>query len=337
LNGSPCGSTTAAEHVLTSGGANLRAFKFDNVRWALVDGAAVASPIDSVVFTNISNLTAAQFAYNRSTTTNATLQSWDFQTVPTTPGVYIALTGPDTLAMTGTTPSSNGGFLSIAGAGRILGWAGPASVIVPDSGSGQVGTAGATLAQAFVATVTDAFGNPVAGHAVAWAVLGGGGSLGGVTTTTDANGRVRATLTLGAIGAQAVTATAAGIGTPAVFTANASVAFANVTWTGAVDNNWVTAGNWSPAAVPTASDSVFVPPGGTQPTIFGGGPAVKALYLAPGASLALSGVLTVSGTLDVGGSITGTGAIGLSGVGALRGLIASTISTKASFARYLPR
>lgn len=39
---------------------------------------------------------------------------------------------------------------------------------------------------------------------------------------------------------------------------SAGVVFGQITWTGAVDNNWSTAGNWSPAVVPTSSDAVII-------------------------------------------------------------------------------
>jgi hypothetical protein len=98
---------------------------------------------------------------------------------------------------------------------------GSAAAIVADSGDGQSGTVGTALANPFVARVTDQFGNAVPGATVSWNVSAG--TLGSVTTTTDANGRVRALLTLGGAAGQVTTSVAATIGelTPAVFTATA--------------------------------------------------------------------------------------------------------------------
>jgi hypothetical protein len=41
--------------------------------------------------------------------------------------------------------------------------------------------------------------------------------------------------------------------------APAAAAATSLTWTGAVDSNWSTAGNWSPAQVPAAGDDVTLP------------------------------------------------------------------------------
>lgn len=65
------------------------------------------------------------------------------------------------------------------------------------SGNGQVGTTGAPLPEPLVAEVWDANDHPVPGAAVTWEVLGGGGSLGATTGTTNAAGRASTTLTLG--------------------------------------------------------------------------------------------------------------------------------------------
>jgi adhesin/invasin len=83
----------------------------------------------------------------------------------------------------------------------------------------QSATAGATLAGAPAVKVTDAYGNPVAGTAVAFAVTGGGGSLTGAAQTTDASGLAApGGWTIGtAAGANTVTATVAGVA-PVAFT-----------------------------------------------------------------------------------------------------------------------
>ena len=179
---------------------------------------------------------------------------------------------------------------------------GAAASIVADSGNAptQAAVVGQQLPAPFVARVLDALGNPVAGVTVAWIVTGGSGSLGGVTTTTDAAGRVRATLTTGPTpGANTATATASGVGTPATFTANGLSAIANIMWTGAVSTDWNTAGNWSPAAVPTATDSVLVSAAGNQPVLSGNATTAR-FTLQSGATLALGNFnLEASGSVDV--------------------------------------
>lgn len=88
------------------------------------------------------------------------------------------------------------------------------------SGGGQVGLAGAALAQPVVVRVADGFGNPVPGVDVAFSVASG--SVGSATATTDANGRASTTWTLGPSPAtQQLTASATGLtGSPLAVSAS---------------------------------------------------------------------------------------------------------------------
>jgi hypothetical protein len=216
--------------------------------------------------------------------------------------------------------ASSGSVISSATSAAFNIAAGVAASIVADSGHAPVqsGPVGQVLPVAFVARVTDAMGNPIAGHAVAWNVTGGGGSLGVVTTTTDAAGRVRATLTLGgAPGVNTVTATATGVGTPATFTANGLVTVANKIWSGAVSTDWNTAGNWSPAGVPVATDSVLIVAGGNQPAL-SGSVSIARFTMQSGATLNLANFdLAAGGSVDVPvtGVTAGTGKIRMNGAG----------------------
>ena len=79
------------------------------------------------------------------------------------------------------------------------------------SGGAQTGAFGAMLGAPVVLKVVDAFGNPVAGTAVAFAVASGGGTVGTPSATTDGNGLASTTWTLGASGAQAITGASAGL------------------------------------------------------------------------------------------------------------------------------
>ena len=109
----------------------------------------------------------------------------------------------------------------------------PAKTIAADSGNAQTGAASTALPVKLVVLVTDSLGNPVSAAPVAWAVATGGGSLSGTTTATDANGRARATFTLGVTpGAQSATATSSGLtGSPVTFTATAQGVIATTTVT----------------------------------------------------------------------------------------------------------
>jgi len=73
-------------------------------------------------------------------------------------------------------------------------------------------------------SVVDAAGNPVAGVAVQWTVLSGGGSVSAASVETGADGLSGVTLTLGAtVGTQQAQASVPGLeGSPVVFTATAA-------------------------------------------------------------------------------------------------------------------
>lgn len=77
---------------------------------------------------------------------------------------------------------------------------GPAGKIVIDSGNNQIGAVGQPLPLPLIAVVVDKGNNRLAGVPVTFTVIQGGGNLSGqpsVTVTTDSDGRVAATLTLG--------------------------------------------------------------------------------------------------------------------------------------------
>jgi hypothetical protein len=72
----------------------------------------------------------------------------------------------------------------------------PASVQVA-AGNGQSATRGTILADSLVARVVDAYGNPVAGVAMRWSVVAGGGRLEHATSTTGADGTARTRWAMG--------------------------------------------------------------------------------------------------------------------------------------------
>ena len=100
--------------------------------------------------------------------------------------------------------------------------AGPAAVLAIVSGDAQTAMVGNALPLPLVASVKDAFNNPVAGVNVNWAAATGGGSVSAATVATTAAGTSTVTRTLGGtVGAQTTTASAAGT-TPASVTFNAT-------------------------------------------------------------------------------------------------------------------
>lgn len=72
-------------------------------------------------------------------------------------------------------------FAAVAGAG-------PVAQIAPASGNNQLAGIGQVPEQPLVALAADAFGNPVAGVAVAFTVTAGGGSIDGAAVVTDSAG-----------------------------------------------------------------------------------------------------------------------------------------------------
>jgi uncharacterized protein (TIGR03437 family) len=109
--------------------------------------------------------------------------------------------------------------------------------VTADQGNNQTGNPGQTLPVALRATVTDAGGNTLAGQAVKWTVGNANGvTLSNVVTTSDVNGHVSATATLGSVpGPQTVTVALAS-------NANVSATF-NMTVNTVVGGIAITGGN----------------------------------------------------------------------------------------------
>jgi hypothetical protein len=73
----------------------------------------------------------------------------------------------------------------------------------------------------------------------------------------------------------------------------------SLTWTGAVSNNWNTAGNWNvPCAVPTAGDSITIPTGATPPASIPSMTLGK-VTLDNTAGVSLGGDVTITGNLTL--------------------------------------
>ena len=99
-----------------------------------------------------------------------------------------------------------------------------ATQVALKDGDGQTATVGSPLPQPLRVTVLDAADNPVAGVAVQWSVLSGGGSVSSPAVTTGADGVAGVTFTLGlTAGAQQAQAAVQGLaGSPVVFSATAT-------------------------------------------------------------------------------------------------------------------
>jgi len=78
------------------------------------------------------------------------------------------------------------------------------------------------------------------------------------------------------------------------------------TWTGAVDSDWNTAGNWSTGSVPTATDDVLLPAGPANQPQLSGSVTVNGFTMLGGATLSLGDVsLAVDGPAAIAGSLLG--------------------------------
>jgi DNA-binding beta-propeller fold protein YncE len=142
-----------------------------------VSGGGSVSP--SIVPTNASGLAAASFVLGTNAGPNVATAS---------------AIGPNGLPLVGAPV-----VFDATGAGF------PTNLVLV-SGNGQTGPTGLPLTSPFVVTVVDAAGTPVAGRLVTFAVTSGNGVISAATATSDANGKARATLTLGPAGPQSVNA-----------------------------------------------------------------------------------------------------------------------------------
>ncbi|HEU4763822.1 MAG TPA: hypothetical protein VFS28_04170, partial [Gemmatimonadales bacterium] len=102
--------------------------------------------------------------------------------------------------------------------------------------------------------------------------------------------------------------------TPALDVVNPAPAGAVIFDAGAGDGLWTSALNWSTDAVPTATDSVFIP-AGTAVT-FSGADTIGTLVLGSGADLTIaSGTLVSTGNVFAGQTIAGAGTLEMAGSG----------------------
>jgi alpha-tubulin suppressor-like RCC1 family protein len=202
---------------------------------------------------------------------------------------------------------------------------GPATTAAVSAGNGQTATAGTAVPIPPAIVVRDALNNPVPGLDVVFAVTGGGGSVTGATTQTDAAGVATVgTWTLGAAaGANSLSATVqvGGVsGNPVAFTATGTAPSA-ITWNGSASTAWSDPNNWTPAVVPGSTQDVLIPSGPSNMPVLSATATIGSLTLQAGAALTLVGnmTLTVTGDLDDAGNLTsgggGTQTVVLAGTG----------------------
>ena len=207
---------------------------------------------------------------------------------------------------------------------------GPAAGLLPTGGFGQTGLINTALPTPIGVRVVDAGGNGVSGKTVTFSTTSGSGSVAPTSVTSDAGGNASTVWTLGAtVGIDTAVATVSGI-TPLKILGGA---LPNVkVWTGVNSTQWTDPGNWFPALLPSATDSVIIPSTTNKPTI-SANETVRTLLIAAGAPVTISAgdTLTVAGTLGNAGGIAGPGTVVLSGTGAVVGLMSGALTVTGNY------
>ncbi|MDO7848727.1 DUF4394 domain-containing protein [Hymenobacter sp. M29] len=152
------------------------------------------------------------------------------------------------------------------------------------------------------------------------------------TGTSTADGLYTVSLTNGTFTPLGQIGNGSNLSGLAAFLTPGPVIAAGLTWTGAVSTDWGTAGNWSPAQVPTATDNVTIPDVANDPVVTGNQLA-NAVTLNTGAVLTLAdgAVLSVSGNItnnsatitSLGANVTGR----ITLAGAAIQIISGTLTT----------
>ncbi len=93
---------------------------------------------------------------------------------------------------------------------------GPPALFTKIQGDGQSGKPGQSLPTVLVAQLADAYGNPLAGMPVSFAVTSGSATLSGAPKVTDANGKVEVVVILGKVPGPATVTMTYGAGSAAV-------------------------------------------------------------------------------------------------------------------------
>ncbi len=236
-------------------------------------------------------------------------------------------------AAAGYTLVATSGALTSATSSTFNMVAGPASTLAISGGQAQTGNTSAALPTPLAVTIQDANGNAVSGVNVNW-TTSGGATMSPTTSATNAAGVATSTWTLGTTpGAQTATATSGTLtGSPATFNATATLAAFSKTWTGATSTAWNTSTNWTPVGVPAATDSVFIPSGGNQPTI-SSAVTLKNLQIGFSATLLVvsSPTITINGSFTNNGSMGGSGTMALAGTGSVGGIVSTDVTVTGTY------
>lgn len=182
------------------------------------------------------------------------------------------------------------------------------------SGDDQVGAQGSPFAEPVRFRISDQ-GVGIANVPVRISTVNGAASFGDSVRFTDAQGEVALSVTPLTPGPIQVLFRVAEPGS--AFSLQAELLATPVgyshTWLG-VTSDWSAGSNWSSGSVPTAGDSVFVPPGTPAAPSLTADATIASMYHEDERPMALGGhILTVHGSLRTTSSITGPGLVEMTG------------------------
>jgi type IX secretion system substrate protein len=178
-----------------------------DANWYLITNGATSSHTAAISSTDAQAVLPSSNALSSGTQTfNVTLKTAPSQTI----------TATDQTAPIGSPNTSSSVTVNASSATQIA----------LNGGNGQSATAGSAVAIAPSVIVKDAYGNPVSGVSISFAVVTGGGSVGGASATTNTSGLAAVgSWTLGAAaGSNSMSASKSGLtGSPVTFTATGTV------------------------------------------------------------------------------------------------------------------
>jgi hypothetical protein len=196
---------------------------------------------------------------------------------------------------------------------------GPPTALSIAAGDGQTTVAGGTVATPPAVKVTDAFGNPISGFAITFAVASGGGTITGAAATTNPSGIATvSSWTLGTTaGPNTLTATGAGLTPPSVtFTATGSAGAATTVVAAGGNNQTGTAGGPIPTPPsvkvtdangnPVEGFNVNFSPGSGNGAVSGGSAVTNASGIAAPESWVLGSIPGAQTLVATAGSLTGS-------------------------------
>jgi hypothetical protein len=269
------------------------------------------SNVSQVIQVTVNQKPTATISYSASPycsnggTASVTFSGTTGGTYSSTAGLTInSLTGDITLS-SGTAGIYNVTYTMVNGACTNTATTPVTITALPTSANAGADQPGASLCS----TVTLAGNTPVTGTG-AWSIISGSGG----TVTTPASPTSTFTGTAGTSYTLRWTISNSPCN---VSTDDVIITFnQNTQWTGNVNTDWATAGNWCSGSVPTATTNVTISSGITNMPSIGSGDSCNNLTINAGATVVVTGagILNIAGTISNSGTFTaGSGTIAMTG------------------------